>query len=111
MIQLHFRGVFARAAIAAFCLFLIQASAAQAAGGRHIWERVPASYRAELDPFASWRPQVFNAPRVRLPPIARGAVAAIVTAKAEALDVPARLALAGGAFRIRPADVDARRGR
>ncbi len=94
MIQSHSRGVFVRAVITALCLFSIQASAAQAAGWWHIWEPASASYRAELDSFANWRPQVFNAPRVRLPPIARGTVAAIIAAKAESLDMPPRLALA-----------------
>ena len=98
MIQSHSRGAFVRAVIAALCLFLVQASAAQAAGWRHVWEPAPTSYRAELDPFANWRPQIADVPQARRPVFARGVVAAIVAAKAEALDVPARLALAVARF-------------
>jgi soluble lytic murein transglycosylase-like protein len=100
MIQSHPRGAFARAVIAASCLFLVQASAsrAQAAEGRRVWQPAPDSYRVELDPFANWRPQATDAARARPPAFARGTVAAMVAAKAEALDVPARLALAVARF-------------
>lgn len=100
MIQSHSRGAFVRAVIAACCLFLVQVSAseARAAGWRGTWAPVPTSYRVELDPFANWRPQVADGPRARPPAFAHAAVAAMVAAKAEALDVPARLALAVARF-------------
>ena len=100
MPQPHSRGVFARAVLAACCLFLVQASAsdARAAGWRGIWVPARSSYRVDLDLFANWRRQVADAPRARAPKFARAAVAAIVAAKAEALDVPARLALAVARF-------------
>jgi soluble lytic murein transglycosylase-like protein len=100
MLQTHSRGAFARAAIVACCLFLVQASVlnAQAAGWRRAWQPERDSYRVEFDPFANWRPLVAEAPRAGPSEFAHGAVAALVAAKAEAFDVPARLALAVARF-------------
>jgi soluble lytic murein transglycosylase-like protein len=100
MPQPHSSGAFVRAVLAACCLFLIQASVsnAQATGWRRAWQPAHGSYRVDLDPFANWRPQVADAPRAGPPAFAHGAVAAMVAAKAEALDVPARLALAVARF-------------
>ena len=101
MAQPHSRGAFARAALAAACFFLLQSftmtPAAQAASWRAAWRTASAdSYRAELDPFAGlFRSRAFYVADDRpIPRLARGAVAMLVEAKAEALGVPVRLALA-----------------
>ena len=56
------------------------------------------SYRVDLDPFANLRQQIASTPRIRRPVFARDAVVAMVTAKAEALDILAQLALAVARF-------------
>lgn len=101
------RGAFARAVLAALCLFLVQAFAVaphvQAAARVQTWAPVPGdAYRVKIDgPLTP--PSVrrkASGPNLQLAAggFARGAVAALVRTKAEALGVPVKLALAIARF-------------
>ncbi|WP_297299188.1 transglycosylase SLT domain-containing protein [uncultured Methylovirgula sp.] len=100
------RGAFARAALIAVCLLLVTAFAfaphAQAAARfRSPWSALPGdAYRADLDPFAGlFRPPALRAGNgAPAAALMRGSVALLVEAKAEALGVPVRLALAIARF-------------
>ncbi len=100
-------GAFARAALVALCLFLVQAFAvaphACAATLTPIWAAVPGDdYRAKVDSFLtpSRAPREAADGNLQLAAgaLARGAVAALVRTKAEALGVPVKLALAIARF-------------
>jgi soluble lytic murein transglycosylase-like protein len=100
------RGAFARAVIAALCLFFVQAfivapHVQAAARLRASWSFIPGdTYRTDLDPFAGLFVPPATDVRNSAPVAAlvRGSVALLVRAKAEALGVPARLALAVARF-------------
>jgi len=103
MIKPLSRGAFARAVLVALCLFLVQAFAvtphARAATLTSIWAVVPGdTYRVGVGSFS----MPLRAPREAADgnlqsaagAVTRGAVAALVRARAEALGVPVALALA-----------------
>ncbi|MDR3408169.1 MAG: transglycosylase SLT domain-containing protein [Methylovirgula sp.] len=107
MIKPHSRGAFARATLAALCLFLIQAFVvaphAQAAGLTPIWGAIPGdAYRVGVGffsmPLRAPREAADLNPQLATGAFARGAVAALVRAKAEAQGVPVQLALAVARF-------------
>jgi soluble lytic murein transglycosylase-like protein len=99
------RGAFARAVLVALCLFLVQAFAVaphvQAAARAQTWTLVPGdAYRVRIDVFSSPVRREASDPNLQVASgaFARGAVAALVRAKAEALGVPVKLALAVARF-------------
>lgn len=99
------RGAFARVVLVALCLFLIQAFAVaphvQAAARAQPWALVPGdAYRIKADAFLMPARHEASDPNLRLAAggFARRAVAALVRAKAEALGVPVKLALAIARF-------------
>lgn len=103
MIKPLSRGAFARAVFVALCLFLVQAFAvtphACAATLTPIWAFVPGDdYRGKVDSFLTPLHPPRGAAEENLQSatgaFARGAVAALVRAKAEALGVPVALAVA-----------------
>ncbi|QAY95911.1 hypothetical protein CWB41_09380 [Methylovirgula ligni] len=107
MIRPLSRGAFARAVLVALCLFLVQAFAVaphvQAAARAQTWTLVPGdAYRVRIDVFSSPSPVRREASDLNLQlatgAFGRGAVAALVRAKAEALGVPVKLALAIARF-------------
>ncbi len=107
MIKPHSRGAFARAALVALCLFLVQAFVvaphARAAALTPIWGAIPGdSYRVGVRSFSAPlrapRDAAGENPQWQAGALARGAVAALVRAKAQALGVPVELALAVARF-------------